>query len=114
MSAFGEEDLSKAFNKLEKKDCLRLLSGIRKRTRVAAELTDKIEKVELSTNKTSKFAELYLKLNNGQICSEQPSRTEMGTIYVQYTCRDKNGKVTLDKSFNGGPSDCTGDAPKFN
>jgi hypothetical protein len=111
--AFADEDLAKAFNKRTDKDCTRLLSGIRKRTRTSAELTDKIDKVELGSNKASKFALLYLKLKNGEICSEQPSRTEMGTVYVQYICRDKSGKVTLDKNENGGPSDCTGDAPKL-
>lgn len=113
-NAFGDEDLSKAFDKLGSKDCVRLLSGIRKRTRVTAQLYDKIDKVELGKNKSSKFAMLYLKLKNGEVCSEQPSRTELGTIYVQYICRDKTGKVTLDNNVNGGPSDCAGDSPKFN
>jgi hypothetical protein len=112
--AFAQEDeLSKAFNKRTEKDCVRLLSEIRKRTRITAELKDKIEKVKLGKNKDSKFALLYLKLNNEQLCSEQPSRTELGTVYIQYICRDKNGKITFDKNINGGPSDCSGDSPKF-
>lgn len=113
MNAFADEDLSKAFNKLESKDCVRLLSGIRKRTRVMAELDGKIESVQIGKGK-EKFALLYLKMKNGEICSEQPARTEMGTIYVQYICRDKSGKVNLDKNVNGGPSECAGDSPKFN
>ena len=111
-NAFAE-DLSKAFNKLEDKDCTRLLSIIRKKTRVKAGLTEKIEKVELGQSKDSKFALLYLKLNNDQICSEQPSRSQMGSITVKYICRDKSGKVALEKLVEAGHSDCTGDAPKF-
>lgn len=111
-SAFGEEDLSKAFNKRKGKDCVRLLSDLRKRTRTAVAIADKIEKVDIGTNKDSTFALLYLKLKDESICSEQPSRTKLGTVFVQYTCRDKNGKVTLDRSIDGGHSDCPGDAPK--
>ena len=114
MNAFADEDLAKSFNKLSEKDCTRLLSGIRKRTRISAEIHDKVDTVQLGTNKSSKYALLYLKLKNGDVCSEQPSRTELGTVYVKYICRDKSGKTTLDKNENGGPSDCKGDSPKFN
>lgn len=114
MNAFAEEDLAKSFNKLTEKDCTRLLSGIRKRTRISAEIHDKVDTVQLGSNRSSKYALLYLKLKNGDVCSEQPSRTELGTVYVKYICRDKTGKTTLDKNENGGPSDCKGDSPKFN
>ena len=112
-SAFGEEDLSKAFNKRKGKDCVRLLSDLRKRTRTAVAIADKIEKVDIGTNKDSTFALLYLKLKDESICSEQPSRTKLGTVFVQYTCRDKNGKVTIERSIDGGHSDCPGDSPTF-
>ena len=112
LNAFAEEDLSKAFNKRKGKDCVRLLSDLRKRTRTAVAIADKIEKVDIGTNKDSSYALLYLKLKDESICSEQPSRTKLGTVFVQYTCRDKNGKVTLDRSIDGGHSDCPGDSPK--
>lgn len=112
-SAFGEEDLSKAFNKRKGKDCVRLLSDLRKRTRTAIAIADKIDKVDIGTNKDSSYALLFLKLKDESICSEQPSRTKLGTVFVQYTCRDKNGKVTLERSIDGGHSDCPGDAPKL-
>lgn len=113
LNAFGDEDLSKAFDKRKDKDCVRLLSNIRKSTRTKLNLTGNIEKVEIGTNKDSKFALLYLKLKNGEICSEQPSKTERGTVHIQYKCRDKNGKSTIERSIAAGNLDCDGDAPKF-
>lgn len=114
-NAFAQEtDLAKAFNKRTGKSCTQELSEVRKFARKKLNLLEQIEKVELGTNKESKFALLYLKLKDGVICSEQPEKNKSNLMLVRYICRDKAGKVTLEKTIEAGPSECDGDAPKFN
>ncbi len=113
-NAFAQDDLSKAFGKRTEKSCTQELSEIRKYARTKVNLLDKIEKVEIGKNKDSKFALLYLKLKDGVICSEQPEKNPSNIMLIRYICRDKKGLTTLDKIVESGPSECAGDAPKFN
>jgi hypothetical protein len=113
-NAFAQDDLSKAFGKRTEKSCTQELSEIRKYARTKVNLLDKIEKVEIGKNKDSKFALLYLKLKDGVICSEQPEKNPSNIMLIRYICRDKKGLTTLDKNVETGPSECAGDAPKFN
>jgi hypothetical protein len=112
-SAFAQEDLSKAFNKRKGLDCVKQLSDLRNRTRKSVGILEKIQKTEIRKNKDSAYSLIYLKLDDGSICSEQPSKTKLGTVFVQYSCRDKSGKVILDRSIDGGVSSCPGDAPEL-
>lgn len=113
-NAFAQDDLSKAFGKRTEKSCTQELSEIRKYARTKVNLLDKIEKVEIGKKKDSKFALLYLKLKDGVICSEQPEKNSSNIMLIRYICRDKKGLTTLDKNVEAGPSECAGDAPKFN
>lgn len=111
-TAFAQDDLSKAFNKRTEKTCVQELSEIRKYGRDKAGITGNVETVEIGKAK-EEFALLYLKLKDGSVCSEQPSRNKFKTMLIRYICRTKAGKTTIDKNIEAGPSDCPGDAPKF-
>lgn len=110
--AFAQDDLSKAFEKRSTKTCVQELSDVRKFARNKAGILDQIEKVEIGKGK-EEYALLYLKLKDGSICSEQPSKNKFSVMTVRYMCRDKKGKETLEKSVDAGHADCPGDAPKL-
>ena len=112
-TAFAQDDLSKAFNKRSDIGCMQELAQVRKFARNKLGLIEKIESVELGKNKDAKFAMLYLKLKDGQICSELPEKNKSNIMLVRYICRDKSGRTTLEKTVESGPSECAGDAPKF-
>ncbi len=111
-NAFAEDEaMAKAYRKRRDADCMRQMSDIRKKGRAMVGITDKIESQEpvipKDKNETS-YPVFYIKLKNEEICTEKLGKTPLGTVYTQYSCRDKSGKETLSRSVDITRSDCEG------
>ena len=115
-SAFAEDDaMAKAYKKRREADCMKQMSDIRKRGREMVGLTEKIasqEPVMPKDKNDTAYPVFYLKLKSESICTEKLAKTPLGTVYAQYSCRDKSGKETLTRSVDITRSDCEGMKPK--
>lgn len=112
LNVFAEEDqMAKAFRKRRDYDCMKQMSDIRKKGRAMVGITDKFESQEPVMPKDKSdhaYPVFYIKLKTAEICTEKLGKTPLGTIFVQYSCRDKSGKETLNRSVDITRSDCDG------
>lgn len=114
-NAVAEDDaMAKAYRKRRDADCMKQMSDIRKKGRALVGLTEKIasqEPVMPKDKSDTAYPLFYLKLKNEEICTEKLAKTPLGTVFAQYSCRDKSGKETLNRSVDITRSDCEGMKP---